>query len=376
MRTNVQEKILSGHKIGGLVLFLVIALYILAIPGVAFGAASGMGIISVISVIWLCGGWILLCGLKVLKPNEALVLTLFGKYVGTLKGDGFFWVNPFCTAFNPASGTKLGQSGDVAMNNSIVSLTTAGTAANAEAYNKKISLKVMTLSNSRQKVNDVLGNPVEVAVAVMWRVVDTAKAVILAVGASNRHMGIAREDELLGKGISYCATCDGAFYKGKTVAVTGGGNTAVEDAIYLAGIVDKVYLIHRRNEFRAEDVLVDAAKKLPNLEIVTPYVVESLLGEPKLTGVELTNREDGSKKTIDVNGLFVAIGQEPKTADFKDLVTLQGGYIEAGENCKTNVEGIFAAGDARVKKVRQLTTACADGAVAALAAIDYIKLGV
>ncbi len=177
MRTNVQEKILSGHKIGGLVLFLVIALYILAIPGVAFGAASGMGIISVISVLWLCLGWILLCGLKVLKPNEALVLTLFGKYVGTLKGDGFFWVNPFCTAFNPASGTKLGQSGDVAMNNSIVSLTTGTTTANVEAYNKKISLKVMTLSNSRQKVNDVLGNPVEVAVAVMWRVVDTAKAV-------------------------------------------------------------------------------------------------------------------------------------------------------------------------------------------------------
>ena len=177
MRTNVQEKIINGHKTGGLVLLLVIALYILAIPGIAFGAASGMGIISVLSVIWLCGGWILLCGLKVLKPNEALVLTLFGKYVGTLKGDGFFWVNPFCTAFNPASGTKLGQSGDVAMTNSLVSLTTGTTTTNAEAYNKKISLKVMTLSNSRQKVNDVLGNPVEVAVAVMWRVTDTAKAV-------------------------------------------------------------------------------------------------------------------------------------------------------------------------------------------------------
>ena len=205
---------------------------------------------------------------------------------------------------------------------------------------------------------------------------DICKAVILAVGASNRHLGIAREEELLGKGISYCATCDGAFYKGKTVAVNGGGNTAVEDAIYLAGIASKVYLIHRRNEFRADDVLVKAAKELSNIEIVTPYVVESLLGEPKLNGLELTNREDGSKKNIDIDGLFVAIGQEPKTADFKDLVTLQGGYIEAGENCKTNVEGIFAAGDARVKKVRQLTTACADGAVAALAAIDYIKLGV
>ena len=204
---------------------------------------------------------------------------------------------------------------------------------------------------------------------------DTAKAVILAVGASNRHMGIAREDELIGKGISYCATCDGAFYKGKTVAVTGGGNTAVEDAIYLAGIASKVYLIHRRNEFRADDVLVEAAKKLSNLEIVTPYVVESLIGEPKLSSIELTNREDGSRKTIEVDGLFVAIGQEPKTADFKDLVTLSGGYIEAGEDCHTNVKGIFAAGDGRTKKVRQLTTACADGAVAALAAVDYIKLG-
>lgn len=205
---------------------------------------------------------------------------------------------------------------------------------------------------------------------------DTAKAVILAVGASNRHLGIAREEELLGKGISYCATCDGAFYKDKVVAVTGGGNTAVEDAIYLAGIASKVYLIHRRDEFRADEVLVKAARALPNIEIVTPYVVEELTGEPKLGGLELVNREDGSRKHIDIDGLFVAIGQEPKTADFKALVTLQGGYIEAGENCKTNVEGVFAAGDARVKKVRQLTTACADGAVAALAAIDYIKLGI
>lgn len=205
---------------------------------------------------------------------------------------------------------------------------------------------------------------------------DTAKAVILAVGASNRHLGIDGEEELLGKGISYCATCDGSFYKDKVVAVTGGGNTAVEDAIYLAGIASKVYLIHRRNEFRADDVLVNTAKGLPNLEIVTPYVVEKLTGDPKLSELELTNREDGSKRNIDVDGLFVAIGQEPKTAEFKDLVTLRGGYIEAGENCKTNVEGLFAAGDARVKKVRQLTTACADGAVAALAAIDYIKLGI
>ena len=212
-------------------------------------------------------------------------------------------------------------------------------------------------------------------VATEYSGTENCKAVVLAVGAKNRHMGIAREEELTGKGVSYCATCDGAFYKGKTVAVTGGGNTAVEDAIYLCGMAEKVYLVHRRNEFRAEETLVNAAKAIENLEFVTPYVVKELKGEPKLSSVVLENREDGSEKELTVDGLFVAIGQEPATASFKDLVTLSGGYIEAGEDCRTNVPGIFAAGDGRTKKVRQLTTACADGAVAALAAVDFIKLG-
>ena len=212
-------------------------------------------------------------------------------------------------------------------------------------------------------------------VATEYSGTETCKAVVLAVGAKNRHMGIAREEELTGKGVSYCATCDGAFYKGKTVAVTGGGNTAVEDAIYLCGMAEKVYLVHRRNEFRAEETLVNAAKAIENLEFVTPYVVKELKGEPKLSSVILENREDGSEKELVVDGLFVAIGQEPATASFKDLVTLSGGYIEAGEDCRTNIPGIFAAGDGRTKKVRQLTTACADGAVAALAAVDFIKLG-
>ncbi len=172
MRTNVQEKIITGHKIGGLVLLITIVLYVLAIPGIVMG-----GIFSIICGLWLGFGWITLLGLKVLKPNEALVLTFFGKYVGTLVGDGFFWVNPFCTAFNPAAGTKLGQSGDVAMSSNLISLSTAGTTVSTDTTGKKISMKVMTLSNSKQKVNDVLGNPVEVAVAVMWRVRDTAKAV-------------------------------------------------------------------------------------------------------------------------------------------------------------------------------------------------------
>ena len=163
MSGHVEEKILSTHKLGGLVLFFVIAAYIAAI---ALLVLSHERALIVISIVWMCTGWFLLYGLKVLKPNEALVLTLFGRYVGTLKGDGFFWVNPFCTAFNPAAGTVLGQSSDVAAKHVV-----------ADVLSKKISLKVMTLSNNCQKVNDVLGNPVEVAVAVMWKVKDTAKAV-------------------------------------------------------------------------------------------------------------------------------------------------------------------------------------------------------
>ena len=188
MKEQVQEKIIAGHKLGGLVLLSVIALYALAVAGVIYTATGG-GYeeatgpyplpLFILCLIWLALGWIPLCGLKVLKPNEALVLTFFGKYIGTLKGDGFFYVNPFCTAFNPAAGTHLGQSGDVVSGKSGATVSAEGVSVttSAEMLSKKISLKVMTLSNSKQKVNDVLGNPVEVAVAVMWRVSDTAKAV-------------------------------------------------------------------------------------------------------------------------------------------------------------------------------------------------------
>lgn len=159
-------------------LFLITLLYILAIPVAIVAADYDYGFITFLCIVWFCIGWIFYLGLKVLKPNEALVLTLFGKYVGTLKGDGFFYVNPFCTAFNPAATTKLGQSGDVKLSASPVTVSSSGTTVSGyEMPTKKISLKVMTLSNSKQKVNDVLGNPVEVAVAVMWRVKDTAKAV-------------------------------------------------------------------------------------------------------------------------------------------------------------------------------------------------------
>lgn len=181
----MSEKLLNKKKNGMAALLLFIGLYIAAILLTIFGAghmyrASGV-VIFVLGVIWLSIGWIPFMGLKVLKPQEALVLTLFGKYVGTLKGEGFYFVNPFCTAVNPAAQTKLSQSGDVdsGAKNSVLSVALSGNGAAmhmGEGASKKISLKIMTLSNSRQKVNDCLGNPVEIGIAVMWRVVDTAKA--------------------------------------------------------------------------------------------------------------------------------------------------------------------------------------------------------
>jgi len=181
----MNEIILTQKKNGMLVLLCTILLYIVAVLGVIAGTTVYMGffniVLLVVCIAWLCLGWILLPGLKVLKPQEALALTLFGKYIGTLKGEGFYWVNPFCTAVNPASKTKLNQSGDVDGGSSIkLNLGSVGSQqVSTELSNKKISLKIMTLNNSRQKINDCLGNPIEIGIAVMWRVVDTAKAVFM-----------------------------------------------------------------------------------------------------------------------------------------------------------------------------------------------------
>lgn len=178
----MQEIILNNKKNGMLFMLLFIALYVFAAVALIFSVSGELFFLTAVSVIWLVIGWIPLCGLKVLKPQEALVLTLFGKYVGTLKEPGFYFVNPFCTAVNPAAKTKLSQSGDVGGENSgnalmAAAIKGAGAAAAAEATGKKVSLKIMTLSNSRQKINDCLGNPIEIGIAVTWRVVDTAKAV-------------------------------------------------------------------------------------------------------------------------------------------------------------------------------------------------------
>ena len=199
------------------------------------------------------------------------------------------------------------------------------------------------------------------------------KAVILATGAKNRPLGLEREKELTGAGVSYCATCDGAFYRGKTVAVNGGGNTALEDAAYLAEICDTVYLIHRRDEFRGDEKDVEKLRQKENVHFVLNATITALLGEDRITGIVVTDKNTGEKRTIEVDGLFVAIGQMPDNAAFAEWVELDaGGYISAGEDCFTKTPGIYTAGDCRTKQVRQLTTAAADGAVAALAACAHM----
>ena len=198
------------------------------------------------------------------------------------------------------------------------------------------------------------------------------KAIIIATGAKNRPLGLERETELVGGGVSYCATCDGAFYKKRPVAVNGGGNTALEDALFLSNYCSKVYLIHRRDAFRGEVKQVEQLKAKENVEFVLNATVTALLGREQLEGVEVTDKISGEKRTLQVDGLFIAIGQMPENAVFAPLIKLDAaGYVEAGEDCRTNVEGIYAAGDCRTKTVRQLTTAAADGAVAALAACAY-----
>lgn len=199
------------------------------------------------------------------------------------------------------------------------------------------------------------------------------KTIIIATGSENRKLGLTDEDKLVGKGISYCATCDGAFYKNKTVAVVGGGNTALEDALYLSDVASKVYLIHRRSEFRGEETTVSSLKEKENVEIIYNSNVTKLNSNERLESIEVTNN-DGTIKTLEVDGLFVAVGRVPENQNFAKLIDLdEAGYVKALEDCNTNVAGIFVAGDNRVKEVRQLVTATSDGAVAATNAIKYIN---
>lgn len=200
-----------------------------------------------------------------------------------------------------------------------------------------------------------------------------ARAVIIATGAKNRLLGIDKEETLTGRGVSYCATCDGAFFRGKDVAVNGGGNTALEDALFLLNYCSKVYLIHRRSEFRGEPQNLEAIKDKPNIEFVLDSTITELKGDRNLEAVVVKNKNTGELREIPVAGLFIAIGQEPDNGAFSDMAALdEKGYIIADESCTTEIPGVFVAGDCRTKNVRQLTTAASDGAVAALAACSYL----
>ena len=197
------------------------------------------------------------------------------------------------------------------------------------------------------------------------------RAVILATGAKPRMLGVEREEELVGSGVGYCAVCDGAFFKDLPVAVSGGGNSALQDAMLLSETSSRVYLIHRRDSFRGEEALVEALREKSNVEFVLNAAITRLLGEDELTGVVV--RQNGEEREIPVDGLFVAIGHEPDNGAFAEHLALdERGYAAANESCVTKTPWLFVAGDCRAKKVRQLTTAVADGAVAALAACAWL----
>lgn len=200
-----------------------------------------------------------------------------------------------------------------------------------------------------------------------------AKAIILATGAKHRKLSVRGEEKLAGMGVSYCATCDGAFFKNKTVAVVGGGDVAVEDAIFLARGCEKVYLIHRRDELRAAKILQEAALAEKKIEPVWNSIVTEIAGESKVQKIHIQNVVTKETQELSVDGVFVAVGIIPNTEVFQELVVMdEKGYIQAGEDGRTSREGIFAAGDVRTKQLRQIITAAADGANAVTAVQEYL----
>lgn len=201
-----------------------------------------------------------------------------------------------------------------------------------------------------------------------------AESVIIATGARNRTLNVPGEIKLTGKGVSYCATCDGMFFRNRDVAVVGGGNTALEDALFLSDYCNKVYIIHRRETFRGEKQLEESLRAKENVVFLLNRVVEEIQGKETLESIIVKEKDGDKSEKISINGLFIAVGQVPDNDVFSNIVELdEYGYIAAGEDCKTNCEGVYAAGDCRTKSIRQLTTATSDGAVAALGACSYIN---
>lgn len=199
-----------------------------------------------------------------------------------------------------------------------------------------------------------------------------AKTILIATGANHRKLGVPGEDEMVGMGVSYCATCDGAFFRNKVTAVVGGGDVALEDAIFLARLCEKVYLIHRRDELRGAKSLQEAVFKQENIEVIWDSVVEEIKGSGAVESLALLNKKTGEKSELAVNGVFIAVGITPNSQVFEGLVEMEQGYIVAGEDTKTSVPGIYAAGDVRTKQLRQIITAAADGANAVTSVERYL----
>lgn len=201
-----------------------------------------------------------------------------------------------------------------------------------------------------------------------------AKAVIIATGAGHKHLGVAHESELVGRGVGYCASCDGMFYRGKTVAVVGGGNSAAADALVLSRIAKKVYVIHRRDSLRATKVYHEPLEKTENVEFLWNSAVAELQYGDKLTGVVVKDVHSGAERQLELDGFFISIGRDPATGLFRGQLELDaGGYIVAGESTETSIPGVYAVGDVRTKAVRQIVTAASDGAVAAHYVEEYLK---
>ena len=200
-----------------------------------------------------------------------------------------------------------------------------------------------------------------------------AKSVIIATGSKHRQLGLDREEEFIGNGISFCAVCDGAFYAGKTVAVIGGGNSALVEAVMLAETCEKLYIVQNLDFLTGEEKLANILKNKANVEIIYGTVVEALIGSEELDAIILKNEKTGEKTRLDIDGMFIAIGQVPENDIFADVTEINDrGYIVSDEACLTKTAGLFVAGDCRTKTIRQISTACSDGAIAALAAIRYL----
>jgi len=201
-----------------------------------------------------------------------------------------------------------------------------------------------------------------------------SKTVIIATGAEPRHLNVEGEEKLSGMGVSYCATCDGAFFKNKVVAVVGGGDVAVEDAIFLARLCKKVYVIHRRDEFRAAKSLSTRLLSLENVTVLWDSAVEKIIGEEVVESIVVKSLKTEESNAYDLSGVFIAVGNLPKSKEYMNVVAIdQGGYLIAGENCETNIPGVFAAGDVRTKDLRQVVTAASDGANAITAVEKYLN---